>query len=121
MMVRDEIGDVCGCARPLPTTRPHLLSEVFPQLLNGLLPPCSPDVWELSCFASVDFNTNATSALGQFSFPIAIRLHGKAIACAVARGAQHLITVSPIGVGRLSRRAGFHTHSAFLMHEKSGR
>lgn len=120
-MVRDEVGDVCGCARLLPTTRPYLLSEVFPQLLNSALSPSSPEVWELSRFAAVDFNANTASALGQFSSPIAIRLHEEAIACAAARGARHLITVSPIGVGRLLRRAGFHTHLAFLIHEKSGR
>lgn len=28
---RDANGEICGCARLLPTTRPYLLQEVFPQ------------------------------------------------------------------------------------------
>lgn len=112
VVARDKMGDVCGCARLLPTTRPYLLSDVFPQLLNGALPPSSPDVWELSRFAAVDFNANMTSVLGQFSSPIAIRLLEEGIACAAVRGAKRLITVSPIGVERLLRRAGFHAHRA---------
>lgn len=112
VVARNEMGDVCGCARLLPTTRPYLLSEVFPQLLNGAPPPSTPEVWELSRFAAVDFSANTTSALGQFSSPVAIRLLEEAMACAVARGAKRLITVSPIGVERLLRRAGFHAHRA---------
>lgn len=112
VVARDEVGDVCGCARLLPTTRPYLLSEVFPQLLNGALPTSSADVWELSRFAAVDFNANMTSALGQFSSSVAIRVLEEAIACAAARGTRRLITVSPIGVERLLRRAGFHAHRA---------
>jgi N-acyl-L-homoserine lactone synthetase len=112
VVARGASGNVCGCARLLPTTRPYLLSEVFPQLLNGAPPPSSPEVWELSRFAAVDFNANTTSALGQFSSPVAIRLLEEAISCAAARGARRLITVSPIGVERLLRRAGFHAHRA---------
>ncbi|WP_459724454.1 acyl-homoserine-lactone synthase, partial [Sideroxyarcus sp. TK5] len=32
---QDDDGTVNGCARLLPTDRPYLLGEVFPQLLNG--------------------------------------------------------------------------------------
>ena len=112
VVARDEMGGVCGCARLMPSTRPYLLSEIFPQLQNGALPPRSPEVWELSRFAAVDFNANTTSALGQFSSPVTLRLLEEAIACAAARGARRLITVSPIGIERLLRRAGFHAHRA---------
>jgi N-acyl-L-homoserine lactone synthetase len=111
VVARDEEGHVSGCARLLPTTRPYLLGDVFPQLLNGLLPPNSPDVWELSRFAAVDLN-NQASTQGQFSSPVAIELLQESIACAAAHGAKRLITVSPIGVERLLRRAGFHAHRA---------
>lgn len=103
---------VLGCARLLPTTRPFLLGEVFPQLLNGLPPPCSPHVWELSRFAAVDFNNRTTSAVAQFSSPVAVELLRESIVCAAAHGAKRLITVSPIGVERLLHRAGFHAHRA---------
>lgn len=111
VVAQDDDGNVLGCARLLPTTRPYLLGEVFPQLLNGLLPPCSSDVWELSRFAAVDLNS-PTSSLGQFSSPVAIKLLQESIACAAAHGAKRIITVSPLGVERLLRRAGFHAHRA---------
>ena len=50
--VADRGGDVCGCARLLPTTRPYLLSQVFPHLVDGPL-PSSPFVWELSRFSAL--------------------------------------------------------------------
>lgn len=109
---QDDDGHVNGCARLLPTDRPYLLGEVFPQLMNGQPVPCSPDVWELSRFASVDFNASTTSALSQFSSEITIKLLHEAIACARAHGAKRLITVSPIGIERLLRRTGVHAHRA---------
>lgn len=112
VVAQDEHGHVNGCARLLPTNSPYLLGEIFPQLLNGLPPPRTPDVWELSRFAAVDFNNQTSSALGQFSSPIAIKLLQESIACATAHGAKRLITVSPIGIERLLRRAGFHAHRA---------
>lgn len=111
-VAQDDEGRVIGCARFLPTNQPYLLGEVFPQLLNGLPPPCAPDIWELSRFAAVDFENNTSSALGQFSSPIAIELLQKSIAYASEHGAKRIITVSPIGVERLLRRAGFHAHRA---------
>ncbi len=112
IVAQSEQGCITGCARLIPTTRPYLLGEVFPQLLNGLPPPCHPDVWELSRFASVDFNAKPTSTLSQFSLTVAVELLQQSIACAAARGAKRLITVSPIGVERLLRRAGFYAHRA---------
>lgn len=109
---RDEDGNVTGCGRLLPTTQPYLLGEIFPQLLNGQLPPADPDVWELSRFAAVDFNARATSALGQFSSPLTAELLRGSIRCAVELGAKRLITVSPIGVERLLKRMGIHAHRA---------
>jgi N-acyl-L-homoserine lactone synthetase len=109
---RDDQGQVCGCARLLPTTRPYLLGEVFPQLLNGLAPPASPDVWELSRFAATDFNSQATSALGKMSSEAAIALMHASLACAAGHGAKRLIMVTNIGVERLLRRAGFQAQRA---------
>jgi acyl homoserine lactone synthase len=109
---RDDENEICGCARLLPTTRPYLLSEVFPQLLNGAAPPCSPDVWELSRFASIDFNSPGRSPLRQMSSDIAIDLLHAAIDCASKHGAKRLITVSPLGIERLLRNAGFQGHRA---------
>jgi len=108
VIARDEEGHVIGCARLLPTTRPYLLGEVFPELMHGMPVPCSADVWELSRFAAVDINGTATvSPMGQFSSPIAVSLLQASIECAAERGAKQLITVSPLGIERLLRKAGF--------------
>lgn len=112
VVAQDEEGRINGCARLMPTNRPYLLGEVFPQLMNGLSPPCTPDIWELSRFAAVDLNGRGTTEGGQFSSPTAVELLRESIRCAADHGAQRLITVSPIGVERLLRRAGFHAHRA---------
>ena len=109
---QNDAGQVNGCARLLPTSGPYLLGEVFPELMNGLPVPCSADVWELSRFATVDFNNPMTSPLSQFSSSIAAQLLHESIACAAAHGAKRLITVSPIGIERLLRRTGVHAHRA---------
>src|ERR1700733_12717169 len=48
VVVQDDAQNIIGCARLLPTTRPYLLGDIFPHILNGLAPPRSPEVWELS-------------------------------------------------------------------------
>ena len=103
-------GEVVGTARLLPTTRPYLLAEVFPHLLHGQSPPHSPEVWELSRFAAVDFSAEGSSALAQFSSPVAVGLLQASLECAAAHGAKRFITVSPLGVERLLRIAGFKAH-----------
>ena len=107
VMARDADGDMIGCARLLPTTQPYLLGELFPQLLGGLPVPSSPHIWELSRFAAVDLKADRGVFSGQFSSPIAVGLLRKAIDCAADNGAHELISVSPLGVERLLRKAGF--------------
>ncbi len=109
---QDDDGNVNGCARLLPTSQPYLLGEIFPQLMNGAEVPRSDEIWELSRFAAVDFNSRTMSALSQFSSEVAVELLKESIAFAAANGAKRLITVSPIGIERLLRRAGFRAHRA---------
>jgi acyl homoserine lactone synthase len=111
VVAQHDDGSVAGCGRLLPTTQPYLLAEIFPQLLNGAAPPHSPEVWELSRFCAVDLQ-DGCKAGGQFSSPIALKLFDAALECAAAHGATRLITVSPLGIERLLRRAGFHAHRA---------
>ena len=105
-------GEVAGTARLLPTTRPYLLGDVFPQLLNGAVPPASAEVWELSRFAATPDSAGSGGALGHLSSPLAVKLLSACLASAHARGASHLITVSPLGVERLLRNAGFRARRA---------
>lgn len=112
VIAKDDEGNVSGCARLLPTLKPYLLGEVFPQLLNGMPIPCSADIWELSRFAAVDFNSKSTVKAGQFSSSITLMLLHEAIAFAAEQGAKRIITVSPIGVERLLKHAGVKAHRA---------
>lgn len=107
VVAQNDDDQIIGTARLLPTSRPYLLGEVFPQLLNGQRPPCSDDIWELSRFAAVDFDSRSTSALGQFSSEAAIDLLKQSMETASRVGARRVITVSPLGIERLLRRAGF--------------
>jgi acyl homoserine lactone synthase len=112
VLVEDEAGNIAGCARLLQTTQPYPLAELFPQLLNGLPPPRDPAIWELSRFAAMDFNARAATPLAQFTCSSTALLMRAAVACAAARGAQRLITVSPVGMERLIRRLGLQAHRA---------
>lgn len=112
VVAQNENNEIIGTARLLPTHRPYLLGEVFPQLMNGLPVPESTEVWELSRFAAMDFNAVTTSALAQFSSPIAVGLLRTSLKHAVSLGAKQLITVSPLGIERLLRKAGFHAYRA---------
>src|SRR5690606_5114500 len=84
--------------------KPYLLGEVFPALLNGLEPPASPEVWELSRFAAVDLGSPTRPPSGQLSSPIAVELLRQAVACAERLGAKRVVTVSPVGVERLLKK-----------------
>jgi len=107
VVAHTHAGDVVGTARLLPTERPYLLGEIFPQLMAGAELPCDREVWELSRFAATDLSAPRESALSQFSSPIAVALLGYALRVAASHGVQRLITVSPLGVERLLRREGF--------------
>jgi acyl homoserine lactone synthase len=112
VIAQDLDGSIIGTARLLPTTGSYLLGDVFPQLMHQLPVPCSDDVWELSRFAAVDFNAGHVSPMSQFSSPIAVGLLHASLRQAASFGAKKLITVSPLGVERLLRKAGFHAYRA---------
>jgi N-acyl-L-homoserine lactone synthetase len=112
VVAENDAGQVIGTGRLLPTLRPYLLGDIFPQLMNGAPVPCSPQVWELSRFAAMDLEDRAVADHGQLSSPVAVGLLRAALECAARHGAQHVITVSPIGVERLLRKAGFRAHRA---------
>jgi acyl homoserine lactone synthase len=110
---RDEFGMVNGIARLLPTTTPYLMEKVFPALwARGSLPQ-SAHVWELSRFASVDFNKTA-SVVHQATSKSAAGLFKYVIEMAARYGAKELITVSPIGMERLLALNGYRAQRAGL-------
>ena len=99
VLARDDAGNIRGCARLLPTTDAYLLSEIFPDLLDGAPAPRSSAIWEISRFASSDPELTRS-------------LLAATIARAASEGARQLLTVSPLGVERLLRRMGVHAHRA---------
>jgi N-acyl-L-homoserine lactone synthetase len=109
--LNDE-GSVVGTARLLPTTRPYLLKEIFPCLMELDELPDSPHVWELSRFAVGSATEQDEGAMSVFSSPVAVDLLQAVLDCAASEGATSLITVSPLGVERLLRRAGFRASRA---------
>jgi len=112
VIAKNQQREIIGCARLLPTTMPYLLEEVFPELLNGLAPPKSSDIWELSRFTSLDLKEKGIPENTQFSLDSTVDLLKQTIQCAKRQGAKKIISVSPIGVERLLRKAGFKAHRA---------
>ena len=41
-----EDGEVISYTRLLPTTEPHLLSHIYPEILDGAKSPVGPNIWE---------------------------------------------------------------------------
>jgi N-acyl-L-homoserine lactone synthetase len=89
---------ICGYARLLPTTRPYLLSEVFPNLCSVPLISDS-STWELSRFTTFDNGVDCSipriRELLRFIF---IRSH--------SFGIRQLVGVAPSSMDRLYRRLG---------------
>lgn len=109
VVARNALGEVCGCARLLPTTQPYLLDEVFPGLMGGAPSPHALDVWELSRFS--------TMAVGEASNPSRdearrrfCTLFAAAAGAAIEQGAARLITFTAMGVERILRSIGVHAH-----------
>ncbi|CAM2197840.1 Acyl-homoserine-lactone synthase [Paraburkholderia kururiensis] len=96
---------VCGCARLMPTTGPHLLKDLLAGTSNLDL-PSSRTVWELSRFASSGTDHESPDATaGMQLFPYAL-------AVATSLGATHVVGVVTHAVARLYRRFGLVLESA---------
>lgn len=92
--------EVCGCARLMPTTRPYLLRDIFPELAGPASLPSSSSIWEMSRFAGSglpDHRTGSTSGMSLFPY---------AMALALSFGATRVIGVVSRSVARLYRRFG---------------
>ena len=100
LAAKDETGAIVGTARLLPTTRPYLLSEVFPDLLGSDQPPSQTHVWELSRFAAVSLDKE-TDVLNAYSSSHSMSLLLEAFEYAKSLGARKLLTVSPSAIARL--------------------
>lgn len=110
VIARHASGELCGCARLLPTDKPYLLSEIFPELMGDCPLPRATVIWELSRFS--------TSAPRHLAFDAeqtwrnTCTLMGQVVRAALAQGAQRLIAFSAVGSERLLRRMGVNIHRA---------
>ncbi|MBB4843201.1 N-acyl-L-homoserine lactone synthetase [Paucibacter oligotrophus] len=98
-----EEGEIAGYARLLPTTGAYLLDSVFPHLLDGITPPRSERVWELSRFAAMKPGGSAKRRISRFMSENLL-LH-VARYCA-AQGVETLLAVATLPVERLMQRVG---------------
>ncbi|WP_418125969.1 acyl-homoserine-lactone synthase [Variovorax sp. 160MFSha2.1] len=109
LIARNPKGEIVGTSRLLPTHRPYLLATVFPQLLGDIPAPCSPQIWELSRFAVVDgTHFGGNEVPGEPS--LALDMLGVAMQVVAGEGGQRLVSVSPMGIERILRRAGLYVH-----------
>ncbi|WP_323120321.1 acyl-homoserine-lactone synthase [Burkholderia alba] len=106
----DQRGDVTGCGRLLPTSRPYLLGTHFAHLMSPALPPADNDVWELSCFA-IGLPRGESMGEEDVRRP-ALLLVDEIVRVARTQGADRLITFSSLGVVRLLQRTGIDIHRA---------
>ncbi|MFM0202117.1 acyl-homoserine-lactone synthase [Paraburkholderia fungorum] len=89
---------ICGYARLLPTTRPYLLSEVFPDLCS--IPLISDSfTWELSRFTTFDNGVDC-------SIPGIRELLRFIFIRSQSLGIRQLVGVAPSSMDRLYRRLG---------------
>ena len=112
VLAHDAAGRVSACARLMPTTRPYLLLQLYPQLFAACAAPCSADVWELSRFMASDFTGSTSAALPGLAPDVALTLLHRSIGYAKEQGALRVITLASVGFERLLRRAGLHVHRA---------
>lgn len=116
----DAGGAVVATARLLPTTRPYLLADVFPQLMGNATLPRSESVWEISRFAAIDPSASAAPPMTTFASPLALDVLAAAMRVAADAGAQRLISVSPMGIERILRHAGLNAERAGAPREIDG-
>lgn len=109
VIARGSKGEVCGCARLLPTIKAYLLDDVFPELMNGFPAPHSHDVWELSRFSTMPVEGAPALPRGEARVRFC-SLFAAVVEAASAHGAIRLITVTALGVERILRNIGIHAH-----------
>ncbi len=72
-VVEEVDGQIMFYCRMMPTSGPTLLADVYPQLMKGAAPPCSPNIWEWTRGAQVTSTSaeSKASSLYQRRFYIA--------------------------------------------------
>lgn len=119
VVARDLSGALCGYARLLPTTKPYLLGEIFPTLMDGHL-PCDDDIWEMSRFAATKMNHGAQTKTGEFDLWVGREVLKACVRCAVNNGISKFAAVTPLAMEKLLKRVGVTTKRAGVPTRLSG-
>ncbi|MFD2740411.1 acyl-homoserine-lactone synthase [Sulfitobacter aestuarii] len=96
-------GKVISCARALQTTGPHMLSEVFSDLLDGEAPPRSARLWESTRFC-VDTEALAGQGSREALSRASCELMIGALEYARSAGIEDIITVIDPIMNRVLKR-----------------
>ena len=107
-IVCEDEGDVLGTWRLLPTTKPYMLKDVFPELLYGMPAPEAPDVWEISRFA-VSKRVIGNDSLGTIKRVTNLLLE-QLFAFAAHRDIRQIVAVADVRFERILKRSGLLTH-----------
>jgi acyl homoserine lactone synthase len=106
-IVCEDGGDVLGSWRLLPTTKPYMLKDVFPELLYGKPAPEAPDVWEISRFA-VSKRVCGNESLGTIKTVTNLLLE-QLFKFAAQRDISRIVAVADVRFERILKRAGLLT------------
>jgi N-acyl-L-homoserine lactone synthetase len=99
LIVTDDDGDVVGGARLLDTARRSLLAEIFPYLVDGVL-PADPKIFEVTRFtAPTSRKPNGGSYCAELLW--GLQAYG------LWAGLSHLVSVSYLSLQPILRRAGY--------------
>lgn len=105
LVLPNSAGDVVASCRMTPTTRPNLLTDVFPHLVETPPVPKSSDIWEVSRVA-VDHRRERLALVPQGVNP-AGALFCAMFEFAMLVGARMLVSVSDPYIERILRIAGW--------------
>lgn len=106
-IVCENQGEVLGSWRLLPTTRPYMLKDVFPELLYGMPAPEAEDVWEISRFA-VSKRVVTNDSLGTINTVTNLLLE-QLFTFAARRKISRIVAVADVRFERILKRAGLLT------------
>jgi len=105
LIARANERRVDGCTRLLPTTGPYMLSDVFPQLLQGEDAPQDAFTWELSRFTANADRNNPQAGIGDIS----LGLMRTAVEYAENHGITRYVAVTSAAMERMLRGIGMPT------------
>ena len=106
----DESGDVSTYTRLLPTTGPHLLSDVYPEILQGNSAPAAPDIWEWTRAAINPFKRDS----GKGASLIKGEFYAAVIETCLYLGIRALLVEAHPGLVTSAIEVGFHTRPLAL-------